>query len=107
MASYVEFRGASGEAFRYMALDDVRPPRGAGNFVLVADPDGQRTLIYAGATEDLSDGWREAWDKAKTAHGETEVFVRLAIARRARDDQQADLVAAYDPPLNRELVRKA
>ena len=40
-------------------------------------------------------------------HGETEVFVRLAIARRARDDQQADLVAAYDPPLNRELVRKA
>jgi len=105
MAAYVEFRGSSNEAFRYMAFDDARPPRGAGNFVLVTDPDGKRELVYAGATEDLSEGWREVWEKARTAYGDTQVFIRLAIARRAREDQQADLIAAHDPPLNRDLAR--
>lgn len=84
-----------------MAVDPARPPRGAGNFVLVADPDGSRTLIYAGAADDLAEGWRESWERAKSDFGDTQVFVRLAIARRAREEQQADLVATYDPPLNR------
>ena len=84
-----------------MAIDTARPPRGAGNFVLVSDPDGSRTLIYAGTADDLAEGWRESWEQAKTTHGDTQVFVRLAIARRAREEQQADLVATYDPPLNR------
>ncbi len=107
MAAYVEFRGSSNEAFRYMALDESRPPRGAGNFVLVADPDGQKSLIYAGMADNLSDDWREIWQKAKNAYGDTQVFVRLAIARRAREDQQADIIAAHNPPLNRDLARKS
>lgn len=101
LAEYIEFQGASGSTYRYMAPDDRSSIRMAGGYVLVGRSAEGPVLLYAGVTEDLAEGWRESWSAAQSQHDGVQVFIHRTIARQARDAEQADIVAAYDPPMNR------
>ena len=101
LVAYIDFQGASGAAYRYFAPDGRSVARLAGGYVLVSrDPSGTH-LLYAGVTEDLAEGWRETWGSAQSEFEDVQVFIHRTVGRQARDAEQADIVAAYDPPMNR------
>ncbi len=104
MAEYIEFHGASGTTYRYLAPDDRTATRMAGGYVLVARGDEGPVLLYAGVTDDLAEGWREALGAAEAKHDDVHIFIHRTVARQARDAEQADIIAAYDPPMNREAA---
>ena len=74
----------------------------AGGYALVARSEDGPVLLYAGVTDDLAEGWREACHLAKSQHDDVRVFIHRTVARQARDAEQADIVSAYDPPMNRQ-----
>jgi hypothetical protein len=102
LAEYIEFHGASGAIYRYLAPDDRTAIRMAGGFVLVSRNADGPTLLYAGVTDDLAEGWREVWTAAQAQYDNVQIFIHRTVARQARDAEQADIVAAYDPPMNRQ-----
>ena len=107
MAEYIEFHGASGAVYRYLAPDDRTATRMAGGFVLISRGDDGLLLLFAGVTDDLAEGWREAWAAAQAQHDNVQIFIHRTVARQARDAEQADIIAAYDPPMNREHATAA
>jgi len=102
LAEYIEFLGVSGTHYRYLTPDERTSTRMAGSYVLVGRAAEEPVLLYVGVTDDLADGWRETWSAAQVQHGDIQVFIHRTVARQARDSEQADIIAAYDPPLNRE-----
>jgi hypothetical protein len=107
LAEYIEFLGASGTTYRYLAPDDRTSIRMAGGYVLVERGGETPVLLYAGVTDDLAEGWREAWSIAQSQHDDVQIFIHRTVARQARDAEQADIVAAYDPPMNRHPLQDA
>ena len=101
MTDYIEFQGASGSTYRYLAPDDRTSIRMAGGYVLVGRTDDGPVLLFAGVTEDLAEGWRDVLGAAQSEHREVHVFIHRTVARQAREAELADILAAYDPPLNR------
>jgi hypothetical protein len=73
----------------------------AGGYVLVSRQADGPVLLYAGVTEDLGEGWREVWDLAQSQYDNVQVFIHRTVSRQVRDNELADIVAAYDPPMNR------
>ena len=107
MTEYIEFLGASGTKYRYLTPDDRTSTRMAGGYALVSRGADGPVLLYAGVTEDLAEGWREAWRIAHARYGDVQIFIHRTVARQARDSEQADIITAYDPPLNREPLAGA
>jgi hypothetical protein len=101
LAEYIEFHGASGATYRYLAPDDRSATRMAGGYVLVSRQDDGPVLLFAGVTDDLGEGWRDAWDLARSQYDNVQVFIHRTVSRQVRDSELADIVAAYDPPMNR------
>ena len=98
--SFTEFIGASGEAYRFVVSDgQVRTPSG-GVFAYVRHTANGFELVYVGETENLATGAGELWTEAARAHGATHLLTRLVFARSTRSAEQADLIAAYNPPMN-------
>ena len=104
MAEYIEFHGASGATYRYLAPDDRTTTHMAGGYVLICRGVDGPVLLYAGVTDDLAEGWREVFGAARSEHDEVLIFIHRTVARQARDAEQADIVAAYDPPMNRQAA---
>jgi hypothetical protein len=102
LAEYIEFVGASGATYRYLTPDDRTSTRMAGGYVLVNRSADGPVLLYAGVTDDLAEGWRETLGAARAQHDDVQIFIHRTVARQARDSEQADIIAAYDPPMNRE-----
>jgi hypothetical protein len=76
----------------------------AGGYVLVSRQADGPVLLYAGVTEDLGEGWRGTWDLAQSQYDNVQVFIHRTVARQARDSELADILAAYDPPMNRSAA---
>jgi hypothetical protein len=102
LTEYIEFHGASGAIYRYLAPDDRSAARMAGGYVLVSRVEETPVLLYAGVTDDLGDGWRDAWMIAQEGHENVQVFIHRTVSRQIRDMELSDIVAAYDPPMNRD-----
>src|ERR1700722_14474101 len=51
LAEYIEFHGASGAVYRYLAPDDRTATRMAGGYVLVSRGADGPILLYAGVTD--------------------------------------------------------
>lgn len=100
MARQIDLVGRSGSQYRYRALEDMRPvPPGGANFVYVRWERDAPVVIYAGETDSLHRSVFETWEDARAA-GATEIYARLNITGAVRRAEQADLVAAYAPPMN-------
>jgi hypothetical protein len=107
LAEYIEFHGASGTVYRYFAADDRTTARLAGGYVLVGRNGDGPVLLYAGVTDDLAEGWRAAWGLAQSQFDNVQVFIHRTVARQIRDAELADIISAYDPPMNRQASNRA
>jgi hypothetical protein len=102
LVDYIEFIGMSGERYRYRAPEPLTTIRIAGGYALVSRGAEGPVLLFAGVTDDLAEGWREAWSIAQSQVHDLQLLVHRTISRQARDAELADILAAYDPPMNRE-----
>jgi hypothetical protein len=102
MAGNRDFQGAAGSVYRYLHVEQEQmTPLGAGNFLYVRVGAGAPpTVIYAGEAERLTTGLGERWQEAVELHGATHVYVRRNVMIRTRQDEMADLIAAYVPIMN-------
>lgn len=98
MQDFIDLSGASGAVYRFRIWNDGASHLPiAGNYVILkAEPEGF-TVLLVGTTNDLSKA-RGDWGKA-AKRGATHIFTRLNVARTTRDEEHADLVAGYKPPL--------
>jgi hypothetical protein len=96
----IEFKGASGAAYRFRIAENGDPKTTiSGNFVYVRDA-AEPEIVYVGATTNLASGVREKWDEAVKAHGATHIYTRLNIAGAARAQELDDLITALHPVMN-------
>jgi hypothetical protein len=101
MRDILDLTGASGQVYRFQLCRESEQlmPVG-GNFVLVRDGiDGPR-VVYAGESNDLRDGSASKWRQAQDEAGPTWLYTRLNVSERTRQLEQADVEAAYTPPMN-------
>jgi hypothetical protein len=103
MARQFDFTGQSGTAYRYTRLEDgqLMWPSG-GNFLYVRQGDEGPQVVYAGETESLFRGYHDKWDRARAAHGATDIYLRLNISGSVRRAEQEDIVARHQPAMNVE-----
>ena len=100
MKDQIEFKGASGAAYRFRLAENGDPKTTiSGNFIYVREG-AQPTVVYAGATTNLSGGVRERWDQAVKEHGATHIYTRLNIAGAARHQELEDIVQGLKPVMN-------
>jgi hypothetical protein len=97
----IEFKGASGAAYRFRLAENGDPKTTiSGNFIYVRAVDANPTVVYAGATTNLASGVREKWEEAVKEHGATHIYTRLNIASAARQQELEDIVQGLHPVMN-------
>jgi hypothetical protein len=97
---FIDVQGASGAMYRYSDAAGEAPSSGAGNFVYVRGGGPRPGIVFAGETDNLR-GCRTGWERARLLHSADGLYVRLNVRAAARRAEQADIVAALDPPMNR------
>lgn len=99
MQDLLDLQGASGATYRFRLIaDPAELPATSGNFVYVRWRGAAPQVFCCGAVNSLGGASRQ-WDQAVRAHGATGLYVRLNVARALRDQEHADLVAKYRPPM--------
>ena len=100
MARQFDFSGKSGASYRYTLLEEGHPlwPSG-GNYLYVRKGEKGPQVVYAGEAESLFRGYHDHWDRAR-AHGATDIYLRLNISGSVRREEQADIIARHQPPMN-------
>jgi hypothetical protein len=101
MQAHFDVRGASGATYRFRRVGDRDDrPATAGNFLYVRGAATKAVIVYAGECDSLIASL-ECWETARLLHGADGLFVRLNVAVAVREAEQADIVAAYHPAMNR------
>jgi hypothetical protein len=104
MSRRIVFEGRSGAEYSYSPLspqERLRPL--AGNYVIAKLDRGQRQLIAAGETDNLSRmPWQEMMSRAVILHGATDILVRLNVKSATRRQELDDLVEEHHPPMSLE-----
>lgn len=102
MGSYIDVAGASGASYRFTVAENAKPVTPvAGVFVYVRQPpDEPAALLFIGQADSLAADAPAHWAEAVERYGATHLYVRLNVARSARQADMADLLAAYAPPMN-------
>lgn len=96
----IEFKGASGAAYRFRLAENGDPKTTiSGNFIYVRG-DSTPEVVYAGATSNLAVGVREKWDEAVKSHGATQIYTRLNVGAAARAQELDDIVEGLHPVMN-------
>ena len=92
MREFVDLVGASGASYRFKHLPKtVTPLRMAGNFVVVKERAGAVNVVHVAETNDLSKVHEIC--SGEGLRGTT--YIRLNVARVARESEHEDLVAKY------------
>ena len=100
MKAYIDARGASGNSFRFRLVEDAAHLQTmAGNFLYVKTTRSGFEVIYSGEAGSLTEA-QDRWAEAKSGHGATAIYARLNISQATRLDEQADIAAHYNPPMN-------
>jgi hypothetical protein len=95
----IDLQGASGATYRFRLIaDPAELPATSGNFVYVRWRGSAAQVFCCGAVNSLGAA-RRLWDEAVRAYGATSLYVRLNVARAVRDQEHADLVGKYRPPM--------
>jgi hypothetical protein len=97
---FIDVQGASGAVYRYSGAEAGALPSGAGNFLYVRGRGARPGIIFAGETDDLRT-CRTGWETAELLHSADGLYVRLNVRAAARHAEQADIVTALAPPMNR------
>lgn len=100
MKAYIDARGVSGNSFRFRAVEDPAHLQSmAGNFLYVRSTRTGFEVVYSGEGGSLTDALGR-WEEAKKDHGATAIYMRLNISQATRLEEQADITAHYNPPMN-------
>lgn len=100
MKDLIDVTGASGSVYRFNRLRDGRPLSAmGGNYVYARERGGAFEIVYAGEGENLLKDAHCRWDEAVAAHGAAQLFTRLNISERVRQQEQADILAAVNPAM--------
>ena len=105
MSVQIDFVGASGTVYRYASREGQRLSPSGGNFVFARRTSEGLVVVYAGEAENLLALADQRWGEASQTYGATEAFVRLNVVAAIRRQEQADLVRAFDPPMNADDAR--
>jgi uncharacterized protein YecE (DUF72 family) len=96
---FLDLKGASGVVYRFrLIVDPAQLPTTSGNFAYVRWRGASPQIFALGAVNSLSTASR-SWDEAVRAYGASGLYVRLNVARSARDEEHADLIAKHSPPM--------
>ena len=108
MKDQIDCRSTSGEYLRFSLFKEGRPlsPM-AGNYVYVRGEDERLEVVFVGEADNLSKHALAHWGEAQHAYGATGVYTRLNITAAARRREHAELLGAYEPPMNAEELRRA
>lgn len=99
MQDHLDLKGASGATYRFRLIADPgQLPATSGNFVYVRWRGLTPQVFCCGAVNSLSAA-TQSWDEAVRAYGALGLYVRLNVARAARDEEHADLVEKHRPPM--------
>lgn len=100
MTVQIDFIGASGAAYRYVARGAQRLSPSGGNYVFARDTPNGLEVVYVGEVESLMTLADERWPEAQARFGATHAFVRLNVTASVRRHERQDLIGAYAPPMN-------
>jgi hypothetical protein len=108
MKDTIDVKGASGAAYRFVRFSGDRPlsPMG-GNFLLAREGHDGCEVLYVGEAANLMTDAKRFWERAVVEHGASDLFTRLNVTGRVRLEEQADILAALDPPLNAPRASEA
>lgn len=97
----IDLKGASGAIYRFMRARMDRPlsPMG-GNFIYARGEGETCEVLFLGEAPNLATGARALWERAVAEHGASELFTRLNVTERVRQQEQADLLSSFTPPMN-------
>ncbi len=103
MQTVLDIAGASGAVYRFRLwpAGAMHSPM-ASNFVFVRLSEGKFEIVYSGERSHFAlthDTWPE-WNRARNDFGATHVYTRLNISEATRQQEMADIVEAYHPPMN-------
>lgn len=101
MRDILDLTGASGQVYRFQLYHEggTLSPVG-GNYVLVRDGISGPRVVYAGESDNLRTGSQPKWRAAVDEDNATFLYTRLNVSQRTREQEQADVAAAYSPPMN-------
>jgi hypothetical protein len=101
------FRGASGKLYSYAHIQNGALsvlPADAGNYIFAFGTIANPVPVFIGEAESIQRAFldSEHWRRAQEISADTLFFLHLDFGsdEKSRREEQADLVVAYDPPLN-------
>jgi hypothetical protein len=102
MTAHIDVAGGSGVLYRFNLAENARPVTAvAGLYLYVRQKPGKPPeLLYIGVANSLQTDAVETWRQGVDEHGATHLFIRLDVSRATREAARADLMAAYNPPMN-------
>lgn len=96
MSDFIDLPGASGTLYRFRRVRLADLPATAGNLVVAIQGEGQLRVLFCGAARSLSHGAAVA-AKALQLAADARVYIRLNVARPAREAEHSDIVAGVSP----------
>jgi hypothetical protein len=75
-------------------------PRTAGNFLYLRQDGETWIVLFIGNCDDLLIKARERWSEAMNQHGATHIHIRRVVTSRVRQEEQVDILQAYEPAMN-------
>ena len=96
MSEFVDVVGASGTSYRFRRTTPPDLPAMAGNLVVASGPPDRLKVLLCGAADSLAHGAPAATELLQ-AHRDARLYVRLNVARAAREAEHADIVAGVAP----------
>ena len=100
MQDHLDLQGASGASYRFRLIAGPdQLPATSGNFVYVRWLGATPQVFCCGVIDSLSAAFG-SWDEAIRTYGALSVYIRLNVARARRDEEHADLVEKYRPPMS-------
>lgn len=103
LSEFIDLRGASGAAYRFRRADPAALPATAGNFVYAREEGGQLVVVGCGTALSLTSAAGLQRNLADL-HGESDLFIRLNVARAVRQGEHEDIVAQAKPPATFEEI---
>jgi len=106
VVSTVVCTGVSGISYNYFSAEPGSTwLQVAANYVFTKWTPNGWPIFYAGETDNAANRLsnHERWQEAVTKYGATHILTHQAVSEADRKREEADLIAAYNPPMNVQL----
>jgi hypothetical protein len=99
------FVGKSGANYSFADIELAwLQPRTAGNYLYLRQEGEMWIVLFVGNCDDLLIKARERWSEAVSQHDASHIQVRRIVTSRVRQEERADILLAYKPAMNLEVI---